>query len=103
MIPLLARNAVKTKSGFTTACMTGNYECAYALGLLSAAAGLERKEDITDIVELQKSVLAKLEGYEPPNDSMKRLIEMLKEYEPSDKIDEQMLELYYVGFDDKTL
>ncbi len=103
MIPLLTINAVKIKTGFDTACMTGNYECAYALGLLSAAVGMNKEDNITDLIELHMKVLDKLKDYEPANDAMKRLVQMLKEYEPTDKIDEQMLELYYVGFDNKSL
>ncbi|MBQ4283473.1 MAG: DUF3837 domain-containing protein [Lachnospira sp.] len=103
MIPLLAKNAVKVKSGFTTACMTGNYECAYALGIVTAAAGLEKEQEITDIVQLHRMVLEKIVNYEPEGDNMVRLLEMLREYEPSEKCDEQMQELYYVGFDDKKL
>ena len=36
MVTLLAKNAVQIKCGFENAIMTGNYECAYALGVLCA-------------------------------------------------------------------
>lgn len=101
MIPLLTQNAVKIKSGFTNACMTGNYECAYALGILSAAAGLTRESEIVDLMTLHSKVMEELKGYEAPSKEMNRLVEMLAEYEPSEKLDEQMIELYYVGFDKK--
>ncbi|MBO6141867.1 MAG: DUF3837 family protein, partial [Lachnospira sp.] len=40
MVPVLAKNAVRIKCNFQNAGMTGNYECAYALGILNAQLGL---------------------------------------------------------------
>ena len=37
------------------------------------------------------------------DEKIKRLLDMLKSYEPSGVIDEQMRELYSMGFDDKTI
>lgn len=103
MIPALARDAVIIKLNFPNACMTGNYECAYACGVLSADAALSKEEDIQSIVELRDKTINALKVYTPGNDRMKRLFEMLTEYEPSEKMDDQMAELYYVGFDDKNV
>ena len=103
MVPLLAKNAVKIKVGFPEAGITGNYECAYGLGIISATAGLVKEENIQSIAELKNQVMKKISDYEPGDDSIKRLIEMLGEYEPAEKTDQQMIDLYYVGFDDKNL
>ncbi len=101
MIPILAKNAVKIKCGFTNAIMTGNYECAYGLGVISALAGLPKEENIEDIKELHGKVMEAVKNYEPESNEIKRLIEILQEYEPSNVCDDQVKELYYVGFDDK--
>ena len=101
MIPLLAKNAVKIKCGFSNAVMTGNYECAYGLGVISALAGVPKEENIEDIKVLHSKVMKAVKDYVPDNDEIKRLLAILQEYEPSDLCDEQVKELYYVGFNDK--
>ncbi len=103
MIPSLVPGAIRIKTGFDTAIMTGNYECAYSLGLLSAITGLSKEESITDIQVLKDKVQKHCESYNTDNEAIKRLIVMLSEYEPIDKVDEQMVELYYVGFNNKSL
>ena len=35
MVPILAKQALARKCEFSNARMTGNYECAYALGAVS--------------------------------------------------------------------
>lgn len=35
MVPILAKQALARKCEFSNARMTGNYECAYALGVVS--------------------------------------------------------------------
>ena len=51
MVPILAKQALARKCEFSNARMTGNYECAYALGVVSGAlaipkeAGLSRGAD----------------------------------------------------------
>lgn len=101
MIPVLAKNAVKIKCGFSNAIMTGNYECAYGLGVISALAGLPKEENIENIKELHTTVMEAVKNYEPEKPEIKRLIAILQEYEPSDLCDAQVKELYYMGFNDK--
>lgn len=101
MIPILAKNAVKTKCGFSNAIMTGNYECAYGLGVISALAGLPKEENIENIKELYKRVMESVKNYEPESHDIKRLVAILQEYEPSDLCDSQVKELYCMGFNDK--
>lgn len=103
MVPLLAKNAVQIKCKFSSAVMTGNYECAYALGILTAAAGLPEITAYESIAQLKEQVMSAVETFQPDEEALQRLIEMLKEYEPSDSLDEQMRELYIVGFADKKL
>mgnify|MGYP000840623426 CR=1 FL=1 len=44
MVPILAKQALARKCGFTNARMTGNYECAYALGVVSGALAIPKEE-----------------------------------------------------------
>lgn len=101
MIPVLAKNAVKIKCGFSNAVMTGNYECAYGLGVISALMGLPKEENIENIKELHGRVMEAAKNYMPESHEIKRLIAILQEYEPSDLCDVQIKELYYMGFDEK--
>ena len=52
MVPVLAKNAVRIKCNFQNAGMTGNYECAYALGILNAQLGLPEITEYEDIAEM---------------------------------------------------
>lgn len=103
MVSLLAKNAVKIKCGFENAVMTGNYECAYACGLLSASEGLEKIEDYQSISELRNKILAQTNGAAGEDNNIKRIVQMLNDYEPSDCFDEQMKELYSEGYADKVI
>ena len=94
MVAELAKQAIKIKCGFENAKMTGNYECAYALGIISKEAGISLKEDFVNLVELREYIENNIKDYTPNNDKIKRLIEMLSDYETTDVFDEQMKILY---------
>ena len=98
MVAELAKQAIKIKCGFENAKMTGNYECAYALGIISKEAGISLKEDFVNLVELREYIENNIKDYTPNNDKIKRLIEMLSDYETTDVFDEQMKILYNDGF-----
>ena len=57
MVPVLAKNAVRIKCNFQNAGMTGNYECAYALGILNAQLGLPEITEYEDIAALKEQLL----------------------------------------------
>ena len=59
MVPVLAKNAVRIKCNFQNAGMTGNYECAYALGVLCAISGQQQYENYGNIIELKKNLTNK--------------------------------------------
>ena len=94
MVSELAKQAVNIKCGFENAKMTGNYECAYALGIISKAAGIEKNT-------LRRSVDDKLKWIEIQDDKIKKLIQMLSDYETTEVFDEQMRGLYKDGYDGK--
>lgn len=83
--------------------MTGNYECAYALGLVTALTGQNKPEEYNNISELKNKIMDNIGQYSTDDKKIKRLFEMLKDYEPSAAFDAQMSELYNMGFDDKTI
>lgn len=103
MVPLLTKQALKIKCGFEDAVMTGNYECAYALGLISVAAGIEEIKEYESIELLRSKVLERLTDFTTDEKEINKLIELVRNYEPSENIDEQMRELYSDGFKDKKL
>ena len=76
MVVSLVRTAIQTKCRYDNARMTGNYECAYALGISAIQ---------TDDKKIQQ------------------LIAITSDYEVTDKFDEQMNELYHMGYNDKNI
>lgn len=103
MVSLLAKNAVQIKCNFENACMTGNYECAYALGILNYNLGLEKIADYENLVQLKEMILEAAEEYQPEEQKLLQMIHILKEYEPSEEMDNQMRALFDMGFTDKKL
>ncbi len=99
MVAELAKQAVEIKCGFENAKMTGNYECAYALGLISKLTGIEKKEDFVNLIDLKMYIENKIKNYTLNDDKIKRLIDMVSDYEATEIIDEQMRQLYSDGYD----
>ena len=99
MVPVLAKNAVRIKCNFQNAGMTGNYECAYALGILNAQLGLPEITEYEDIAALKEQLLEKA----AEEAGLKQMVHLLKEYEAAPVADEQMRELFTMGFHDKNL
>ena len=102
-IPVLAKNAVRIKCNFQNAGMTGNYECAYALGILNAQLGLPEITEYEDIAALKEQLLEKAADYKTEDAGLKQMVHLLKEYEAAPVADEQMRELFTMGFHDKNL
>ena len=101
MVSELAKQAVNIKCGFENAKMTGNYECAYALGMISKAAGIEKNTGFNNLIELRQLVDDKLDAANIQDDKIKKLIQMLSDYETTEVFDEQMVQLYNDGYDGK--
>ena len=49
MVPILAKQALARKCEFSNARMTGNYECAYALGVVSGALAIPKEENAANL------------------------------------------------------
>ena len=94
MVPILAKQALARKCEFSNAKMTGNYECAYALGVVSGALAIPKAENVTNLVELKNKIEPQYKALSSDNEKIKKLVLLLRDYEPSDIFDEQMMELY---------
>lgn len=103
MVELLAKNAVRIKCGFENAGMTGNYECAYALGILNYQLGIQKITEYQTIAELKEKLLKEAQNYQTDEVLLKQMLNILREYEAADTADEQMRELFDMGFRDKNL
>ena len=103
MVVSIARQAVIIKSQTGNSILLGNYECAYALGLLSKAAGIEEDENFSDMREWYDSVVEKLGDFSSEDERMTEVFRILKNYEPDEQVDEQMKELYRMGFWEKRM
>ena len=104
MIPLLTVQAVEKKCTFEHVILLGNYELSYSLGVLSRAAGLPKENSFGNVGELKKIVLAGVENYEPQEIAMQRLLRVVKEMDGyTDVYDEQMYELYEMGYEKGTI
>jgi hypothetical protein len=101
MVPSLARQAIIIKCKNDTSVITGNYELAYALGLIVNQTGIIFPGDYENMKDLQEKVLAALEGKELEDERLGRLLRMLQHYKPLDGMDEQMGELINMGLGEK--
>lgn len=99
MIPLLTAQAIEKKCNFEHVILLGNYELCYSLGVLSAAAGLPKKTEFSNVGQLKKEVLQGIQGYKPPNVQMERLLCVVQEMDTyKDEYHPQMYEVYEDGY-----
>lgn len=104
MIPLLTMQAVERKCSFEHVILLGNYELAYSLGVISRAAGLPKEEEFSNVGQLKTKVMELSSGYTPEKTGMQRLLRITKEMESyTDDYDDQMYELYSMGYDKGTV
>ena len=93
-----------SNNSYAVFCLkTGNYECAYALGILNAQLGLPEITEYEDIAALKEQLLEKAADYKTEDAGLKQMVHLLKEYEAAPVADEQMRELFTMGFHDKNL
>lgn len=103
MIEILAKQAVEIKCGFENAKLTGNYECAYALGVISGYADVPMQASFDSLSVLKENVISAVSDIKPENEKISHLISLVREYEPKENMDEQMKNLYMKGLTDKNL
>lgn len=104
MIPLLTAQAIEKKCNFEHVILLGNYELCYSLGVLSAAAGLEKKAEFSNVLQLKNEVMEGLKTYVPANIQMERLLRITTEMDSyTEDYHEQMYEVYALGYEKGTL
>lgn len=97
MVTSIARQSVIIKSQTGNSILLGNYECAYALGLLSKMAGIAENDSYADMKEWHESVMAQLADFVSEDARLMEILRITKSYEPEPDVDEQMKELYHMG------
>jgi hypothetical protein len=103
MIPLLTAQAIEKKCNFEHVILLGNYELCYSLGMLSAAAGLEKKSEFSNVGQLKKEVLDNIQNYTPANVQMERLLRIVTEMDTyTEEFNSQMYEVYENGYNKGT-
>lgn len=101
MVTSLARQAVIIKSGNDTSILTGNYELAYALGFLANQMGISISENDVELRDLQEKILDEFKNKTVEDEKIKRLLRMVRLYNPDPVWDEQMQELLHIGLVEK--
>ena len=87
MVTELVKTAIATKCLYENARMTGNYECAYSLGLLSYLEGLNEHSVITELDSVYKDVMENVDKINTQDEKIKQLVKILKDYEITPKFD----------------
>lgn len=102
MVTSIARQSVVIKCNLHASIMVGNYEFYYAAGLLHKLTGNENAEVAEPDIMAQR-VAELLTGFHPGNEQEEHLKKMLQDYEPIEKYDEQMQELFSAGEQEKRM
>ncbi len=103
MVTSLARQSVIIKAGREHNSILGNYECAYAIGVMSKVSGIPLPDERTDMKTLHRNFTEKLSSYAPQNKQEKQLRKILMAYKPSPELDEEMKELLEWGLQEDRL
>lgn len=97
MIQDIARSAVIRKTQKNVNIITGNYEAAFAIGLLSAITGFSVDSDSKDVATMKQALMGQIGGYIPQNEREENLILMLKNYKPSAVWDDDVKGMFVRG------
>lgn len=97
MVPVLARESIILKCRRDHNSILGNYECGYALGLMSHLTGIPLLTDHSDMKTLHQDFMEKVKAYQPADEEEKRLLHILRLYKPEEVMDEQVEELIRWG------
>lgn len=72
-------------------------------GYFKCQLGLPEITEYEDIAALKEQLLEKSADYKTEDAGLKQMVHLLKEYEAAPVADEQMRELFTMGFHDKNL
>lgn len=101
MVPILARDSIVLKCRQKQNSILGNYECAYALGLMSHLSGIALRTDEQDMIKIHQDFVQKMKTYQPTTVEEKKLCHMICSYKPVQDLDEQMQELIKWGLEEE--
>lgn len=101
MIHDIARSAVIRKTQKDVNIITGNYEAAYALGLLARIGEVSVSAVHKDVLMIKQQVFDGIVDYKTKNDREAVLIRMLKDYKPSKVWDEDVEAMLQMGLEEK--
>lgn len=97
MIHDIARSAVIRKTQKDVNILTGNYEAAFAIGLLSKICGIEVSTQSRSLLQMQEQIIAGTAACPADNERVRVLIRMLKDYKPSPLWDEDVEAMFERG------
>ena len=97
MIHDIARGAVIRKTQKNVNIMTGNYEAAFAIGLLSKICNVSVDAACQDVSVMKEELFAQLGDFTSEQERVNTLIQMLRNYKPSTLWDEDVLAMYERG------
>ena len=103
MVTSIARQSVIIKSKTGNSILLGNYECGYALGLLSKMAGLSADDSFEDMQQWYEHVMSQLGDFTSEDERLMEVLRITKNYEPDPNVDTQVKELYQMGYDEKRM
>lgn len=105
MVPILAKQAVIIKCLAHSGIIVSNYECAYGMGMLANIAGITLPAQDTDIQveKVLNDILTATQGYQAANKEEQQLMTMLQNYKPDETMDEQILLLLKMGYEETNL
>lgn len=103
MVTSIARQAVIIKSKTGNSIILGNYECAYALGLLSKAVSMEEDDSPQDMRQWHEEVMSRMEGFASEDARLMEIVRIMKAYEPTENVDDQMRQLYHAGYTEQRM
>lgn len=101
MLPILTKMAVQRKMEFEHVILLGNYELCYALGVLAKVFNIPKSGNIENLGTLRKNILDNIADKTSDDIAITRLLHVTKEMDTySDELDDQMYELYAMGYED---
>jgi len=99
MVPSIVRQSVILKCLRQKSVLLGNYEYYYAAGLFGRLSGVQIPPGLAP-EELKDAVAKGLSGYEPDDPRERHLKKVLTDYQPEEKKEEVMDELFRQGLNE---
>ncbi len=103
MVPILAKQAVIIKGTLHSGILVSNYECAYAMGMLAQILGAGMPDEAMPLSESLALLLDAAGAYKAADEKEEQLLMMLQGYKPDETMDEQIVELLHMGYEEERL